>query len=153
MASLLPQSCPTYFFVRKVHLFPIFSFDAFVQRMAEGIPVGFNQERTPSFLFNVVDIYQSLRRPHFFSSQRQLIRVFPDNHFQAPFWCFRLSYLKCFRAPAQGSNIKGALIVNLSEFTQAVCKTFSALLTPGSSQYSARGRLHLLADSPTTLMY
>ena len=40
-----------------------------------------------------------------------------------------LSYLKCSRAPDQGSNTKGAHIVNLNEFTQAVRETFSALLT------------------------
>ena len=56
-----------------IHLFPIFSLHTFVQRLAEGIPVSLNQGRTPSSLFNVVDIYQSLRCLHLFSSQRQLV--------------------------------------------------------------------------------
>ena len=88
---------------------------------------------------------------HSSSSQRQLTRVFPDNHFRAPF-CFRLSFLKCSRAPAQGTNIKGALIVNLDEFTQVV-RPFFCSPHPSSSQYSVRGRLIILADSPTTLMH
>ena len=32
-----------------MHVFPIFSFDAFVQRLTEGIPVSINQGRAPIF--------------------------------------------------------------------------------------------------------
>ena len=38
----------------SVRLRTTFSFDAFVQRLAEGTPVSINQVRAPSFLFNVV---------------------------------------------------------------------------------------------------
>ena len=44
------------FFVGLIHLSPVFSFSAFIQRQTGGIPAVINQEVTPSFFFSVVDI-------------------------------------------------------------------------------------------------
>ena len=121
-----------------------------LQRLTEGIPVVINQRRTPSFFCNVVDIDICLRCSHVLSSQRQFIRIFPDHHLRASFWNFRLSYFKTSHAPVQVSNLKGAFIVNVYEFTQAVRETFSTLLTQVLHNIRVRGRLHLLAHLPTT---
>ena len=75
------------------------------------------------------DVTSGLQCTHFLSSQRQVIRTFPDRHHWATFWNFQLSYFKFSRAPVQVSNLKGTLIVNLYEFSQTFRETLSALLT------------------------
>ena len=53
LLRLLYTHSPTHYLVGVIHFFPIFSFDAFVQHLAEGIPVSINQGRAPSFQLNV----------------------------------------------------------------------------------------------------
>ena len=91
---------PAHYLVGVIHFFPIFSFNAFVQRLTEGLPITISQGRAPPFRFNVVDIGQRLRGLHFFSHQCQLIRALPDDHIRALFRSFRLPNFKCSRAPA-----------------------------------------------------
>ena len=53
---LLHSHSPAQFFVSVIQLSPVFSFDAFVQSLKEGVPVIIYQGRPLSFFFNVVDI-------------------------------------------------------------------------------------------------
>ena len=48
---LLHPHSPAHFFVGIIQLSPVFFFDAFVQRLTEGVPVIINQGRTPPLLF------------------------------------------------------------------------------------------------------
>ena len=98
LLKLLYTHSPTHYLVGVKHFFPVFSFDAFVQRLTEGIPVSINQGR--AFRLNVLDIYQRLRGIHFFSPRSQLIRALPDYHIRASLRSFRLPNLKRSRASA-----------------------------------------------------
>ena len=59
---LLHSHSPAHFFVSLIHLSPIISFDAFLQRLTEGIPVVINQGEKPTLFFYVVDIDVCLQR-------------------------------------------------------------------------------------------
>ena len=74
----------------------------------------------------MIGIDVCLHCTHFLSSQRQLIRIFTDCHLRASFWNCTLSRS---HAPVQVTNLKGALTVNLYEFSQTFRETFSAPLT------------------------
>ena len=56
LLPLLDPDSPARFFVNIKKLSPVFSLDAFLQRLTEGVPVHIHQGRTPPLLFNVVDI-------------------------------------------------------------------------------------------------
>ena len=109
--------------VRFIHFFPIFSFDAFKQRLTEGMPVVIHEGRTTSFSCNVVDIDMCRPRTPFLCSKRQFIWALPDHHLWAS------SAFVFQMVPLPWANFTGALIVNSCEFTQAVRETLSALLT------------------------
>ena len=51
---------PAHFFVGVVKLSPVFSFDAFVQRLTGGVPVIISQERTPPLLFLSFSMWSTL---------------------------------------------------------------------------------------------
>ena len=53
----LPYSrCPTQFFVVLVQFLPVSTFNTFLDRLAECMPISINQRWSPSFLRNVINI-------------------------------------------------------------------------------------------------
>ena len=113
---LLNPRCPAHFCAAIVQLFPVLSFNAFIYRLAKGVPISVYQRRTPPLLGNMMDIDTRLPSAHVIRFERQFLGAFPDRHLWVPLFSFRPPYLKGPEAFPQVSCFKGTTIVNLYKF-------------------------------------
>ena len=67
-----------HFSVVTLQLFPFFSFNSFVNCLAESVPVHMDQRQSPPLKLNMLCVDESALHTHLISSQYQLICSFSD---------------------------------------------------------------------------
>ena len=136
LLRLLYTHSLTHYLVRVIHFFPIFPFDAFVQRLTD-IPVSINQE-DPIF---PVQCCWRLCTP----SRSSLLQPLMSTHQDSPWLSHRSPLPPVPRRSAPTSRTRS--LSTLMKSRRPPWDLFRSSYR-GSSQCSVRDRLHLLADSP-----